>query len=72
MGFLASAITMMITKMITVMITKLMIMMIIIVHLERCVSQHKDMFIVLHFAVQVEQVLRATEKAMEEVKRVHG
>ena len=58
--------------MITMMITMLMIMMIIIVHFERCVSHHKDIFIVLDFAVQVEQVLRATEKAMEEVKRVHG
>ena len=47
-------------------------MMIIIVHFERCVNHHKDIFIVLYFAVEVEQVLRATEKAMEEVKRVHG
>ena len=62
----------MMIMMITMMITMLMIMMIIIVHFERCVSHHKDIFIVLYFAVQVEQVLRATEKAMEEVKRVHG
>ena len=69
---MTSIMMMIITMMITMMITKLMIMIVIIVHLERCVSQHKDIFVVSHFAVEVEQVLRTTEKAMEEVKRVHG